>query len=88
VNRSPTVEELKLSDLGTSPPPLVRSTTRAHPLPVALDPDISYEDGELTIRAQRTPLKYQPLESIANELPDAIQEIVCNILDSMNKKKN
>lgn len=66
----------------------MRSVTRSHPLPTALDPDITYEEGEVTIRAQRTPLKYEPLESIANELPDAIQEIVCNILDNMNKKKN
>jgi hypothetical protein len=56
-------------------------------MPVALDPDITYEDGESTIRVQRTPLKYQPLEAIANELPDAIQEIVCNVLDNLNTKK-
>lgn len=56
-------------------------------MPVALDPDITYEDGESTIRVQRTPLKYQPLETIANELPDAIQEIVCNVLDNLNTKK-
>lgn len=63
-----------------SPPPLVRSQTRNHPMPVALEPSIEYKEGEVTIKVTRTPTYHQPVEDILDELPDGIKEIVSNVL--------
>jgi hypothetical protein len=52
-------------------------------MPAPLDPDITYEAEGVQVRVQRTPIKYDSLESIAGELPDAIQEIVCAVLDTL-----
>lgn len=81
--RSPTVEELKVPELRgpfSSPPPLVRSKTMAHPMPVALEPNIEYQEGEVTIKVTRTPIHHQHIEEILDDLPDSIKEIVSSVL--------
>lgn len=81
--RSPTVEESKLPDLRgpfSSPPPLVRTKTVAHPMPQALEPMIEYKEGDVTIKVTRTPTHHQPVEDILDDLPDSIKEIVSSVL--------
>lgn len=81
--RPPTVEESKPSaipGLPTQPPPLVRTNSVAHPMPVALEPLIEYQEGEVTIKVTRTPIHHQQVEDILDDLPDSIKEIVSSVL--------
>jgi len=49
-------------------------------MPQALDPLIEYLEGDVTIKVTRTPTHYQPIDEIVGDLPDAIKEIVSNLI--------